>query len=248
MLGVALVGGAFVLVTTLLRQQPPEIAGTLARPGPGEVRPDYLEDGTPVWVVGDNGGAIRVLSAFSPHRPANVGMLLWWCETGEAFEDPAYGSRYDAGGFKFFGPAPTGMPAYETIGVGSAVRVGDLGPAPPPDAGGSGRVGQDDACLLPDDAADITFHTFEGWPVHESPIDAVASEPEGWILLAGELAVIDAGIFMCALETCVDAAPVAGIDENVRRDQFSPLQGTRFIARVRDGALVDVTRAMPLNP
>jgi hypothetical protein len=242
-LAVVLIGGAFMFVTTLLRQQPPEIAGTLARPAPGEIRADYLADGTPVWVVGDDGGAIRVLWAISTHRPANVGTMLWWCEAGEAFEDAASGSRYDAGGFKFYGPAPTGLPAYEITVVGSAVQVGDLQPAPPPDAG-PGRVGQPDVCFL----RDVTFHTFEGWPVHESPIDAVASEPDGWILLAGELAVIEAGIFMCAIDTCVEAAPVDGIDENIFRDQLSPFRGTRFIARVRDGALVDVTRALPVNP
>ena len=243
LLAVALIWGAFVVVTTVLRQQPAEIAGTLTRPAPGEVRADYLADGTPVWVVGDDGGAIRVLWAISTHRPANVGMMLWWCPTAQDFADPAYGSRYDAGGFKFYGPAPTGLPAYEITVVGSTVRVGDLQPAPPRDAG-PGRVGQPDLCFLPD----VTFHTFEGWPVHESPIDAVASEPDGWILLAGELAVIEAGIFMCAIDTCAEAAPIDGIDETLFRDQLSPFRGTRFIARVRDGALVDVTRVLPANP
>lgn len=241
-LAVALIGGAFIVVTTLLREPPAVSAGTLARPAPGEVRADYLADGTPVWVVGLADGEVRVLSAFNTHTPANLGRLLWWCETAEEFEEPAYGSRFDARGLKFYGPAPTGLPAYEITVVGSTVQVGELGPAPPPDAGGSGREPDPDGCL-----PDITFHTFDGWPVHESPMDAVASAPDGWILLAGKLAVIEAGVFMCATDTCTKAAPVVGVDESVR-DQFSPLIGERFIARVRDGALVDVTRVVFFGP
>jgi len=245
-LAVAVIGVAFVAVTSLLREDPAPPLGTLERPAPREVRPDYLDDGTPVWVIGLANGDVRVVSGFDTHRPANLGKVLWWCATAEAFENPEHGARYDTGGFNMGGPALGALPAYETRVVGSTVEVGERGPARPHDTGHSGPPASErDWCALPDDSADVLYHTFEGWPVHESPTEAVASAPDGWILLAAEFAVQDNLVVMCAIGDCTDAVPAVGIEPVNLGPQFWPLDGERFIARVQDGALVDVTRVLP---
>ena len=100
----------------------------------GEVRPDYLSDGTPVWVIGHEDGSVDVLSGFDTHRPSNIGKVLWWCPSARAFQNPEHGSKYDEYGLRIGGPAPTGLPAYEIVVSGSQVSVGDLQGAPPPDA------------------------------------------------------------------------------------------------------------------
>lgn len=87
-------------------------------------------------------------------------------------------------------------------------------------------------------------HTFEGWPVHTSPKEAVASAPDGRILMEGEVAVDGTDAVLCAIGDCTDAVLAAGIDLSRANPQFSPLVGERFIARVRDGALVDVARVI----
>jgi hypothetical protein len=245
-IGIVLIVGAYLVVTMLLQEPAPPPVGSLDRPARGEVRADYLSDGTPVWVVGLGGEAVGVVSALSTHRPANVGILLWWCAKSEAFEDAAYGSTFDPRGFKIGGPAPTGLPVYDATVVGSGVQVGDLGPAPPPDSGHSGPPASERGqCLMPDDAAAILVHTFEGWTVHDSPTEAVASAPDGWILLAGEVSVDGNDAMLCAIGDCTDAVLVADVDPSRANSQFSPLTGDRFIARVRDGALVDLTRVLP---
>ncbi len=125
-------------------------------------------------------------------------------------------------------------------------RSGELGPAPPHDTGHSGPAESERVwCALPDDGGAILFHTFEDWPLHESPTDAVASAPEGWILLAGELTVDGGDVVLCAIGDCTDAVIAVGVDANAQRGPSSPLNGERFIARVRDGALADVTRVLP---
>ena len=245
-LAVAVIGVAFMAVTSLLREEPGPLLGTVERPAPREVRPDYLDDGTPVWVIGLVDGSVRVLSGFDTHRPSNLGKVLWWCATAQAFEDPAHGSRYDPGGFNLGGPAPGALPEYETRVVGSTVEIGERGPARPHDTGFAGpEAVERDWCAVPDESADVIYHTFEGWPVHESPTEAVASAPDGWILLAAELVVEHDVVLVCALNDCTDAVLAAGIEPVIMEPQFSPLGGERFIARVRDGALVDVTRVLP---
>jgi hypothetical protein len=250
-ISVAVITAFFVVVVPLLRERPLEPVATLARPAPGEVRPDYLDDGTPVWVVGLADGDVAVLSAFSTHVPENLGKMLWWCPTAAAFEDPAHGSRYDHLGFKIAGPAPTGLPAYEVEVSGSVVRVGELGAPPPLDAPHAGLPAPERGqCFLPDDAADISFHNFDGWPVHDSPTEAVASAPPGWILLNGELTALGGRIVVCAVDDCTDAVPAAEITAIVVGGPGDPTPAgvdEWFIARVQDGAFVDLTRVLPLD-
>lgn len=216
-------------------------------PERGEVRPDYLADGTPVWVVGHEDGDVSVLSGFDTHRPSNVGKLLWWCVSADGFENPEHGSQYDEYGRRLGGPAPTGLPAYSTALDGDQVVIGELQPAPPYDAPHAGPDGNErEWCRdLTDERA---YHTFEGWDAWRSPTDAVTAAPDGWILLEGHLALAEGSVVLCALDGCGDSAVAANVDPTDADREFGPLFGDRFIAQVHDGELVGVTRVTPADP
>lgn len=238
--------GAAVAVAALIRVDSVEPLGSLGLPAVGEVRPDYLADGTPVWVVRHDDGDVDVLSGFDTHRPSNVGKVLWWCPLADAFENPEHGSKYDEYGLRIGGPAPTGLPPYDATVEGSRVIVGELRAAPPPDAR---HMGPDEVdrewCIEPD--AERIFHTFEGWRAWDSPAAAVEASPDGWILLEGELALRGGAVVLCGVRGCADSAVAATIDPTDAERQFGPLFGDRFIAQVHDGALTGVTRVMPAN-
>jgi hypothetical protein len=233
---------AIVLVAALVIR-PRDAAGStvLQRPAAGEVRPDYLDDGTPVWVIGQEDGSVTVLSGFDTHRPFNLGKVLWWCETSGSLHNPDHGARYDTHGVHIDGPALTDLPAYEVTVSGDEVTVGELGEPPAPEAVTAPARGE--GCTVPGDR--ITYHTFEGWPTWDSPTDAVEAAPDGWILLDGQL-VLDGGeAWLCARDGCDDRV-FAGIEAPTDPQmEFGPLMGDRFIAQVRDGELVGLTRVLP---
>lgn len=225
---------------------PAAASGTiLAAPGAGEVRPDYLADGSPVWVIGHADGSGSVLTGFDAHlaRPRN---LLWWCETTATLESPAYGSMYDEHGARISGsgPAPTGLAAYDVSSADDGLRVGRLNPVPDP-AERSDRTMPDtnDRCRGPEAA--VAYHTFEGWTVWDSPSEAVAATSDDWILLEGTL-VVDLGVvYLCALDGCADRAIAADIPALTEEEvALGHLSGLRFIGHVRDGALVNLTRVI----
>jgi hypothetical protein len=243
----ALAIGTVVVVAAVLRDDPPDPLGTLQAPLPGEVRPDYLADGTPVWVVGHDDGTVDVLSGFDTHRPSNILKTLWWCESADAFDNPEHGSKWDEFGFKIGGPAPTGLPRYAVERDGAEVIVGALGTPPAFDAPHAGPAEVDrEWCLGPD--ADVVYHTFDGWQTWDSPTAAVAAAPEGWILLEGRLAAgADDAIVLCGVSGCEDAVTPANLEplDPSMDPQFGPLFGEWFIAQVSDGELTGLTRVMP---
>jgi hypothetical protein len=247
---VALGIGVVIVVAAVIRDEPPDPLGTLQAPVPGEVRPDYLADGTPVWVVGHDDGTVDVLSGFDPHRPFNILKSLWWCESADGFENPDHASRWDEFGFKIGGPAPTGLPRYAVERDGAEIIVGALGTPPAPD---EPHVGPDEFdrrwCALPDEEGG-TYHTFDDWQVWDSPTAAVDAAPDGWILLAGHLAAsADDDIILCGDAACQDSVTPANLEPNdpTMEPQFGPLYGERFIAQVQDGTLVGLTRVMPAD-
>ena len=243
---VAVTIGAVTLVASLIRDEPAEPLGILEVPALGEIRPDYLADGTPVWVARHDDGDVDVLSGFDTHRPSNVGKMLYWCERADALENLEHGSKYDEYGFRIGGPAPTGLPPYATTIQGTRVVVEEIQSAPPYDAPHTGPSEVDrEWCFEPDH--ERVFHRFEGWRAWDSPTEAVAAAPEGWILLEGQLSVLDGVIVVCALDGCADAAIAANVEPTNPNRQGGPLFGDRFIAQVRDGAFIGVTRVMPLT-
>jgi hypothetical protein len=128
-MGLAIGIGVVVAVLGLLRTEPEPIA--LQRPAAGQVRADYLPDGTPVWVIGHEDGTVDVLSGFDAHTPSNLGKLLWWCPEARGLDNPVHGSKWDEYGFKIDGPAPSGLPSWEVSLVSSRVLLGAPRVAPP---------------------------------------------------------------------------------------------------------------------
>lgn len=243
--GLAIIG--LLVIPSLLRPTPQELA-TLERPLAGEARPDYLADGTPVWVMGHDDGTASVLSGFDTHRPFNLGKLLWWCASADAFQNPEHGAKYDEYGTRIGGPAPTGLPTYAVEVIGSRISVsGPRAGAPYGTEHAGPREGDREWCR--EAGPGVLHHTFAEWPSWESPNAAVESAPDGWILLAGQLALNEAGeVVLCAASGCRDAVRVASVEPPPPDMEFGPLFGDRFIAQVRDGALVGVTRVMPEDP
>jgi hypothetical protein len=247
LLGAAAVVGTFIVVTNHLRPEPI----VLPRPAAGDARADYLPDGTPVWVVGHGDGSASMLAGFDTHRPFGIGKLLWWCESAGALENPHHGSKWDEYGRRLGGPAPRDLASWTTQAVGSQVALGaqrTLGAAPdplgPPESEREWCAGE---------APDATFHTFDGWELWTSPTAAIAAAPTGWILLEGLLEFDpDDRPILCALDGCDDAALAVGVETvepALRRGDFSPFgRHDRFIAEVRDGALVNLTRVVWPNP
>ena len=105
-------------------------ATTLPVPALGDVTPEMLADGTPVFVVHHRDGAVSVLDAASPHRPLVAEKLVAWCAPARAFLDVQHDSRFDERGLYRFGPSPKSLRSYEVERAGDTVRV--LGPGTVP--------------------------------------------------------------------------------------------------------------------
>jgi hypothetical protein len=97
----------------------------------------------------------------------------------------------------------------------------------------------------------VVFHTFEGWQLWDSPTAAVEAAPDRWILLDGTLAIAPDGarVLLCAPAGCADSVAATNVEVPPpdMDPQFGPLGGSRFLARVRDGALTDVTSVVFLD-
>ena len=248
--GVVVAIGIVVIGATLLQEPDPDTGFTLARPPAGQARADYLADGTPVWVIGHQDGSVDVLSGFDTHVPLGLGKMLWWCPSARGLDNPNHGSKWDEYGVKIDGPAPAGLSSWEVDVRSSRVFLGAPRPAPPLDAPVSGPPAHErDWCVPAEDP--LVFHTFDGWKVWDSPTAAVEAAPDEWILLAGELIAdrADGRVRICGLAGCVDSAIAANVEMPPpdMDPRFGPLGGGRFIARVRDGTLVDVTRVVFLD-
>ena len=252
-IGVAVLAIVLIVSANLLRgdeEPPPEADTILDRPDAGEVRADYLADGTPVFVVEHADGSVSVVSAFDTHVPHLLGKLNWWCADASGFENPSHGSHWDARGVKLGGPAPLGLPTWEATVAGRQVFVGARRPGWPLDTAPLAPAEPDrNWCQAPADP--VLFHTFEDWRVWGSPTQALEEAGDEWILLEGELVAVpeDERVILCALDGCHDAAIAANVEMPGPQvpAEFGLLDAGRFIAHVRDGVLVDVTRAVVLQ-
>ena len=235
--------GADVFRSLLQPQTEPSRPITLQRPAVGEVRADYRPDGTPVWAIGHADGSVDVLSGFDTHTPGNFGKLLWWCETAHALENPHHGSTWDEFGVRLGGPAPTGLASWAMLVQGDRVELG-AGPAAPASNARPFGPPPEERAWCRDPKADVVSHDFEGWRIWASPAAAVQSAPAGWILLEGELVAdrLSGRVLLCALHGCADAAVVRGVEMPEAGLEFGPLGVDRFIARVGDRELTDLTR------
>lgn len=233
-----------VLLITNLGGDDGDVPFSLQRPAAGEARPDYLADGMPIWVIGHEGGSVDILSGFDTHVPAGVHKLLWWCPGSRTLDDPRHGSRWDEYGVKLDGPAPAGLGSWVVSLQGSRVFVGESHPPPPLGAPNDGRP--DEHCTNEDQPI---IHAFTGWQVWDSPTDAVEASPAGWILIDGGLAPQrDGTVMLCSLAGCGDAVVADGVQAPTPEVlALDPWPDTRYLARVRDGRLVDLTQIVRLE-
>lgn len=96
----------------------------LPLPPVGSTAPEFLPDGTPVFVVHPAEGDVHVVEAISTHTPYDLSKPVGWCASSGGFEDWVHGSKWDATGRRRDGPTPLGLTTYPTLGVeGSLVRV-----------------------------------------------------------------------------------------------------------------------------
>lgn len=169
------------------------------RPEPGQVLPEQLADGTPIWVVGLDDDVV-VLDARSPHT---VSGLVGWCGTMPGFTDSPGAARFDSRGRYTFGPAPTGLTPY-AVEVGQDTVTVQRRLEPPPRPGGQVAASWEDQyapiegsdlpqgvmCesladkareagedgLFPEDYRDAL-----GWVQHDlSDWDVLEGQDEGW--------------------------------------------------------------------
>lgn len=214
----------------------------LPRPPRGGALATYLADGTPVWAIDHGNGTVSILSAFDTHEPFQIHKLLWWCPSARGLENPQHGSRWDEWGVKIDGPAPRGLGSWEATAAAGSVAIGAALAGPSVETVAAGRPAfERDWCSEPD--APKVFHTFDDWEVWESPAEAVAAAPTDWILVDGTVVNADGGLVLCALSGCDDHAAIVGAEPvPAQVAPFSAPTETRFLVRIADGAIVDLTR------
>jgi hypothetical protein len=230
--------GSLVLATLVIGglmivRRPPSVA--LDLPRAGEARADYLPDGSPVWVIGHEDGSVDVFSAISTHVTSGLAKLTWWCPRSRTLEDPFQQSAWSELGVKTSGPAPYDLTRWTTTVQGNTLLLGEEKTG----ARSGGGVPLDRPCTAADD---VTFHTFEGWHLWNSPSELIAAHPDGWALLAGGLASpTDGSVMICSVGGCGDAVVLGGVGRGAMLERFPD---ELFIVKVRDGKLADPTRVI----
>jgi hypothetical protein len=259
-------GGAAALVVlpllvlgagVLLRANPitfvaptPSVVGV---PPPGEVAPAELNDGTPVWVLNDEDGEVRVLEAVDPHGWYSMRALVAWCPTAHTFEAPGTASRWDIRGRWMAGPSGRDLGTFEVdySADGATARVGRLRVPDGRSATADDPRGPScDMNTAPPGLADdmseeavypLDLDQFETLTAEEA-LAAAPAEPvivTGTLLLrAGETAVVCSDPQPAADPRCdvALAMPQTGWDA----DGWFSIAG-RYLGVVRDGELRDVT-------
>ena len=222
---------------------------SLTVPPAGAVVADQLGDGTPVWVVRHDNETVSVLDALSTHQPFGVGHLVGWCATSNGFEDPQWGSTFDAQGEKRAGPAPSGLRAYEVGPIADgqvlvsppASPRGDDGESTAPAAEGPPCYGDDPqynaGTLQLHDVGDTRSVTLEG--AMTAPVGDLVLVRGSTILLTPEGATVcpsDDGLRPTRPRCDGVAAPELALGEG---RMWATLTGT-FLARVGEDVLLDV--------
>lgn len=224
--------------------------GALELPPRGEVRPEWLADGTPVFVVHHDDGQISVVEAVSTHNPTGLNKVVGWCASSRTFDDSWHASQWDAHGSYFSGPAPTGLPTYTVQRDGDTVRAqGRNAPstrAPHSDAPPPTRAGPD--CSWGEGAGtrlkpeDRTFHDVDDAPLPVRPPEELGQD--GRVVVDGTLVQRDdQPVQMCSTAEGEPPACPPGSPEVVDAEPISGVWRTmtaRVVATVTGGDLRDV--------
>jgi Rieske Fe-S protein len=235
----------------------PAEGSVLEVPPPGEVRAGLLRDGLPVFVVRHEDGTVTVVEAFSPHVPWGIGKLIGWCASTRTFDDPFHGSLFDEFGGYLFGPASRDLVVRSADFLsGDRTRVTVGGPLEAESrmgtAGESRYAPLCEGLAAPGAAGapdELVVPAVDSLPTYDSPGEAVAASPEGWIVLRGSLLVTEQEedpVLLCAPseddDVCLFPAEVAGVDRDILQGEpFVTIDGL-WLARIQDGVLRDLTR------
>lgn len=154
----------------------PASLGDLPLPPPGEVWAEWLDDGTPVFVV-HVGDVVRVVGASHPFL--RIDAAVTWCPPARRFIGVFTGSRFDIEGEWLGGPSPHGLRTWEARPQGDRVIVGASRAPAPRDVIGPDRGMSDQACWQREEPGDVNPDTVlqHGRPFHaDAPIDALRGD------------------------------------------------------------------------
>jgi hypothetical protein len=155
----------------------------LAVPAIGQTDAQFLDDGSPVFVVHQSDGTISVVSALSTHRPWGVGTVIGWCARARDFEDWSHGSVWDETGAKVGGPAPSGLETYPILKVdGDSVEVDNLVNAGLPPGSPPGRSRSGPECYGRVGPGTNIVPDYAGRPTYGLG-DALRTQPSGLVVL-----------------------------------------------------------------
>jgi hypothetical protein len=244
--------------------RPPDrtLAGpdVLAVPARGDVAADFLPDGHPVFVVHHDDGTVTVVDAFSSHRAWGFEEPVAYCPSTREFVEWAHEAHFDEyGRWVSAGPAPSGLATFafdaveqDPSGDPIAIRVGAI---QAPDPGHSPAVtdpSRPPFCPPVEGRSnEVLAHAIDGSAIWNSPADAVAATPEGWIVVRGTLLVSreDGFVQLCGTVVrgrCEDGAVVRGVDGvGLLVNVLIPHPGSGYetsrlwLVRVRGGVLDD---------
>jgi hypothetical protein len=206
-------------------------------PPRGETSAVFLADGRPVFVVHHQNGTVSVVDAFSSHRAWGVEELNVWCPSTREFVEVAHETHFDEYGDRQAGPAPGGVATFafevaETDGVGdpASIVVGEMqeptsdphsGPERPPFCPASDADARDSG-LVPvtgaytGETGMVLAHAIDDDQVWDSPAEAVAAAPTGWVAIRSTLHVDSDGfVQLCAQvvdDRCEGGVVVRGVD------------------------------------
>jgi hypothetical protein len=220
----------------------PAGSDVVAVPPRGETSAVFLADGRPVFVVHHEDGTVSVVDAFSSHRAWGVEELNVWCPSTRQFVEVAHEAHFDEYGTltPHSGPAGWGGVATFAFSVVTSDAAGDPGsirigqiqePTTPGRNSGEGRppfCPSDDTG--PGQATDlisvtgaysgesgmVLAHQFDDDEIWDSPAEAVAAAPTGWVAVRGTLHVASDGfVQLCAQvvdDRCDGGVVVRGVD------------------------------------
>lgn len=200
----------------------------LPLPPAGDVAPEFLRDGTAVFVGHAEDGEVFVVEARSP-RYDTLDVLVGWCPRTGTFEEPFGGSRFDMGGYWLGGPSPTGLVPREVQRRGDALHVGArlaaphrdaLSTAPKPVLGATGLCMDETQGAL---GAGMVAHHLDRLPEAEQPEDLAVRGAEQPTLVVGTIERFgDRPVRVCTPMPDKHNAP------NVCGDQHPRLAPTEF--------------------
>lgn len=235
---------AFFLWQAFAETPVSEPAGSdvVAVPPRGETSAVFLADGRPVFVVHHEDGTVSVVDAFSSHRAWGVEELNVWCPSTREFVEVAHEAHFDEYGTLTPGSGPAGKGGVATFafsvvtgdGAGDprSIRIGQIQePTTPGRNSGEGRppfCPSEDTDhgpatdLIPVTGAYtgqsgmVLAHQIDDDQIWDSPAEAVAAAPTGWVAIRSTLHVDSDGfVQLCAQvvdDRCDGGVVVRGID------------------------------------